>query len=141
MFLGLWWKCSTFGFFYTQINFEMLLRQYFSSFRFVVKSRDHVYDPLLLIFAYTLLTPYAVYVVLKKPLTYHVSTFTVLAIAVILYTIRITAFPSRCPSNVGVYIPGHAPDNNFEGTHPDARLQSPPPPVAPVSQHPSNIPR
>lgn len=39
---------QTFGhvdpsFSYTRINFEMLLKQYFSSFRFVVKSRDHRY--------------------------------------------------------------------------------------------------
>jgi len=79
----------------------------------IVTMKNHceiecVYGPPLLIVAYTLFNPYAVYVIFKKPLTYHVTTFTFLALAVILYTIRITVFPSRCPSNVGVHI-GHGP--------------------------------
>jgi len=90
---------------------------------------EHVYGPLFLIAAYTLLAPYAIYVILQKPLTYHVSTFTILALVVILYTIRITVFPSQCPSKVGTYIPGDE--------HPDIRVQSPLPPVATHPPSPS----
>lgn len=103
------------------------------------------YGLALLISAYVLLLPYATYVFFNEPLTYHASPFSIAALLVILYSIRLFAYPDWCwdmNETVGAQVRGGVaydksavPDNDFPGAHPGVWLQSPPPPThAPPDQ-------
>ena len=102
---------------------------------------EKTYGLPILILAYIPLTMYAAYVVFQKPLTYHASPFAIVALALILYTIRIAAFPDWC-YHVG-QIPGGMPYDQStqhvqEGAYPGVWLQSPPPQT--VQMAPLNAP-
>lgn len=94
------------------------------------------YGPALLYIAYVPLILHALYVFFNEPLTYDASPFSIAALVVILYTIRIAFFPDWCWQKVGTQVRGGAPydksavpDNDFPGPHPGVWLQSPPPPT------------
>ena len=108
------------------------------------------YGHVLLSVAYVPLLVYALYVFFNKPLTYHASPFSIAALVVILYSIRVFAFPDWCWNTdeiVGAQSPGipydkaAVPDNDFHGPHPGVWLQSPPPPThAPPGQPEQSAP-
>jgi hypothetical protein len=99
---------------------------------------------------------YAFNALLNKPLTYNASPFSIASLIVMLYSIRVFAYPDWCwdiNEVVGAQIPRGAPydksavpNNDFPGAHPGVWLQSPPgqsaqptpPPVyhAPPSAYP-----